>query len=49
MLWKPEPIADQPAVDTAAIRTWARDNGYDVPPRGRIPAEVRAAWERANS
>ncbi|MFB7978546.1 Lsr2 family DNA-binding protein [Streptomyces vinaceus] len=48
-LWKPEAVADQPAVDTAAIRTWARDNGYDVPPRGRIPAETRQAWERTGS
>ncbi|MBN9795601.1 Lsr2 family protein [Pseudonocardia sp. TMWB2A] len=27
-----------------AIRTWARDNGYDVSARGRIPAEVLAAY-----
>jgi hypothetical protein len=27
------------------IRDWARSNGYTVPERGRIPAEVRNAFE----
>lgn len=27
------------------IRDWARSNGYTVPERGRIPADVRAAFE----
>ncbi|WTU22911.1 Lsr2 family protein [Streptomyces sp. NBC_00073] len=48
-MWKPEPFPDQPPVDTAAIRAWALANGYNVPPRGRIPSEVREAWERHNS
>jgi hypothetical protein len=30
------------------VREWARENGYDVPDRGRIPAEVRSAYEAAN-
>lgn len=30
------------------IRDWARSNGYDVPDRGRIPAEVRSAYEAAH-
>lgn len=30
------------------IREWARSNGYDVPDRGRIPAEVRSAYEAAH-
>ncbi|MEU8538945.1 histone-like nucleoid-structuring protein Lsr2 [Streptomyces sp. NPDC048717] len=29
------------------IREWARSQGYDVPDRGRIPASVIQAWERA--
>ena len=29
---------------TAAIRTWATSNGFNVAPRGRIPAEVEAAY-----
>ena len=30
------------------IRDWARSNGYTVPDRGRIPAEVRSAFDAAN-
>lgn len=29
------------------IREWARENGHDVPERGRIPADVREAYEAA--
>ncbi|MGW8782272.1 Lsr2 family DNA-binding protein [Streptomyces sp. NPDC055796] len=49
VLWKPEPIPDQPPVDTAAIRAWARANGYRVPAHGRIPFQVREAWDRHSS
>lgn len=34
--------------DAKAIRQWARENGLDVPERGRIPAEVRSKYEAAN-
>jgi hypothetical protein len=30
------------------IRDWARSNGHAVPDRGRIPADVREAFEAAN-
>jgi hypothetical protein len=30
------------------IREWARSNGYEVPERGRIPADVRSAYDSAN-
>ena len=30
------------------IRDWARSNGYKVPDRGRIPADVREAFEAAH-
>lgn len=33
--------------DTAAIREWARASGYEVSNRGRISAEIRAAYEAA--
>ncbi|NHB85456.1 Lsr2 family protein [Tessaracoccus sp. HDW20] len=33
---------------TTAIRAWARENGHKVSDRGRIPAEVLAAYEAAN-
>lgn len=32
-----------------AVRAWARQNGYTVSGRGRIPAEVVAAYEGANT
>ena len=31
----------------AEIRAWARENGWDVPERGRVSAEVREAYARA--
>jgi len=33
------------ATDAAGIREWARAKGHSVPDRGRIPAEVRAAYD----
>lgn len=30
------------------VRAWARENGFDVPARGRIPADVRQAFDAAN-
>ena len=30
------------------VREWARENGHDVPERGRIPAEVREAYDAAH-
>ena len=32
----------------ADVRAWAKSNGYNVPERGRIPGDVRAAYEAAN-
>lgn len=34
--------------NAAEIRQWARANGFEVSERGRISAEVRAAYEAAN-
>lgn len=34
--------------DTAAIREWARSNGYEVSDRGRVPADIREAYTAAN-
>lgn len=31
------------------IRVWAAENGHKVSARGRIPAEVREAYDRAHS
>lgn len=30
------------------IRDWARQNGYDVPDRGRVSADVRQAYDAAH-
>ncbi|WP_141015276.1 histone-like nucleoid-structuring protein Lsr2 [Nocardioides sambongensis] len=30
------------------IRDWARSNGFEVPDRGRIPTDVREAFDAAN-
>lgn len=32
----------------AEIRAWARDNGFDVPERGRVSQEVRDAYDAAH-
>ena len=33
--------------DARAIREWARANGHKVPDRGRVSAQVKAAYEAA--
>jgi nucleoid-associated protein Lsr2 len=33
--------------DSADIRAWAKENGYEVSERGRISAEIRAAYNEA--
>ena len=33
---------------SAEIREWARNNGWDIPERGRIASEVREAYEAAH-
>ncbi|MFD9905664.1 Lsr2 family protein [Streptomyces sp. NPDC059063] len=34
--------------NTAQIRAWAKDNGFEVNDRGRVPASIREAYEKAN-
>ncbi len=34
--------------DTAKIRAWAKENGYRVSDRGRVPANIRAAYSAGN-
>ncbi|MET8509205.1 Lsr2 family protein [Streptomyces sp. NPDC004787] len=34
--------------DTPQIREWAREHGYEVSERGRVPATVREAYEAAH-
>lgn len=35
--------------DTAKIRAWAKENGFDVNDRGRVPANIREAYEKASA
>ncbi|MFC5720755.1 Lsr2 family protein [Streptomyces gamaensis] len=35
--------------DTARIRKWAKEQGYNVNDRGRVPADIREAYEKANA
>lgn len=34
--------------DATAIRRWARENGFDISSRGRVPDEVVAAYRTAH-
>ena len=43
-----KPAATSLGPSAREVRDWARSNGYDVPDRGRIPADVRSAFEAAN-
>ena len=31
-------------VDTVAVRAWARENGYDIKDRGRVPGDLVAKY-----
>jgi hypothetical protein len=35
------------ATDTVAVRAWARENGYDIKDRGRVPADLVAKYQAA--
>ncbi|NML52077.1 Lsr2 family protein [Streptomyces sp. R302] len=41
-------VAASGSQDTAKIRAWAKENGMKVNDRGRVPADVKAAYEDAN-
>lgn len=34
--------------DSAKVRAWAKDNGFEVSERGRISAEIREAYAKAH-
>lgn len=34
--------------DLAAIRQWARDNGYEVSTRGRVSQDIKDAFHKTN-
>jgi hypothetical protein len=35
------------SVNTTEIRNWARENGYDIKDRGRVPADLVAKYQAA--
>ncbi|WP_335981376.1 MULTISPECIES: histone-like nucleoid-structuring protein Lsr2 [Streptomycetaceae] len=47
---RPRGAATRPAKDddSAAVRAWAKEQGYDINDRGRVPATVREAYEKAH-
>ncbi|MEO7586713.1 MAG: Lsr2 family protein [Arachnia sp.] len=34
--------------DASAVRTWAREQGHEVSDRGRVPKEIRDAYDQAH-
>ena len=36
-------------VSTGAVRVWARENGYEIADRGRVPATVLTAYQQAHN
>ncbi|MBB3044803.1 Lsr2 dimerization domain-containing protein [Nocardioides soli] len=41
--------AAKPSGPSAAdVRQWGKENGFDLPDRGRVPAEVREAYDAAH-
>ena len=35
--------------DTSAIRAWAREQGYELSDRGRVPTNIMAEYEQASA
>jgi hypothetical protein len=35
------------SVDTTTVRQWAREQGYDIKDRGRVPADLVAKYQAA--
>ena len=44
----PAGVAAEGGASAADIRAWARENGWDVPERGRVSADVREAYAAAH-
>lgn len=41
--------AAEATINNDAIRAWARANGHDVSDRGRVPANVKEAFDQAHA
>ncbi|NUU24822.1 MAG: Lsr2 family protein [Streptomycetaceae bacterium] len=35
--------------ESADVRKWAKDNGYEVSERGRVPANIKEAYKKAHA
>jgi hypothetical protein len=46
---KPAAAAAPAAGKSSDIRAWAQANGYEVSSRGRVSADVRAAYDKAHA
>ncbi|MFD4413509.1 Lsr2 family protein [Streptomyces sp. NPDC058251] len=42
---KPAPAGKE---ESAKIRVWAKENGYEISLRGRVPASIREAYAKAH-
>jgi hypothetical protein len=42
-----KPVEPQP--EPQELREWARDQGFDVADRGRLPETIQAAWGEAQT
>ncbi|MBB1243103.1 Lsr2 family protein [Streptomyces durbertensis] len=40
--------ASSSSAETPKIRAWAKENGYEVNERGRVPTTIREAYKKAN-
>ncbi|MFJ5221208.1 Lsr2 family protein [Streptomyces sp. NPDC088354] len=40
------PKPTQSSDETAKVRAWAKENGYEINNRGRVPASIREAYEK---
>lgn len=44
----PAAASSSSGASAADVRVWARENGHEVPERGRIPADIREAYDAAH-
>lgn len=44
----PLDVAENATLTPAQVRTWARENGIDVSPKGKIPADVVERYQAAH-
>ncbi|WP_343299830.1 histone-like nucleoid-structuring protein Lsr2 [Streptomyces sp. AM 2-1-1] len=44
---RPRSLVSHPRPEDEPVRRWARENGHRVHDRGRVPSEIREAYERS--